>query len=87
MAEMKKLNDEALDQVSGGAKRRVDTGSSKNAVIRSGPGLTFDQVDSIRNGRYVYTTGESVENFEDGREWFEIYEPVHGWIAGSLIGY
>ena len=87
MPNYEKLSDSALELVSGGARRMVNTGSSQSAVIRSGPGTSFSQIESIANGKYVYTTGESVDNFEDGRQWYEIYEPVHGWIAGTLIGY
>ena len=81
------LTDDELELVSGGAQRTVNTGSSRPATIRSGPGITFSQVDSCSNGKAVYTTGTSVRNDEDGVTWYEIYEPVYGWIRGSLIGY
>ena len=86
MAGFEKLSDNALDRVIGGIKAYVDTGTGSNAVVRSGPGKTYSSVDSLSNGTMVRTTGENVENFEDGRTWYEIYEPIHGWIAGSLIG-
>lgn len=87
MADFQKLSDESLDAVVGGAKRRVNTHTDQNAVIRKGPGKGFAQVDSVGNGSFVYTTGESVYNDDDGRTWYEISSPCHGWIAGSLIGY
>ena len=81
------LTDEELDQVSGGARRTVYTDSSSAAVIRSGPGLSYSQICSFLNGAAVYTTGSQVRNDEDGITWYEICEPVYGWIRGSLIGY
>ena len=87
MATFEKLSEKSLESVIGGVKRRIDTHTSKNAVIRSGPGLNCVQIESLSNGTVVLTTGECVENFEDGKTWYEIYEPIHGWISGSLIGY
>lgn len=87
MSELKKINDEALDNITGGAtKRTVNTHTSQNAVVRKGPGVSYPQVASLPNGTVVRLTGESVSNFEDGRDWYEISSPCHGWIAGSLIG-
>ena len=87
MASFEKLSEKSLESVIGGVKRIINTGTSQNAVIRSGPGQNFSQIESLSNGTIVLTTGEKVSNFEDGRNWCEIYEPVHGWVASSIIGY
>ena len=85
MSEMNKLNPEELENVSGGATREVDTGSSSNAADRSGPGKSYPQVASLENGTIVRTTG--CMEYEDGRNWCEISSPVYGWIASSILGY
>ena len=85
MTEMNKLNDAALEQVTGGVRRRVNTGTSQNAAVRRGAGMKYDQIDSLENGTYVNATGEFMK--ADGRTWAQIDFPVDGWIAASIIGY
>ena len=85
MSSMQKLNDDELNNVIGGATRYINTHTGSNAVVRSDAGKEFDQVASLANGTRVNTTGETVENFSDGRIWYEIDYPVYGWIAGSLL--
>ena len=87
MAPMERISDETLEQVIGGVKRTVDTHTEQNAALRSGPGISYPQIHSLKNGSFVLTTGKAVKNSDDGRTWYEIFEPVHGWIAGSLIGF
>ncbi len=80
------LTDDELEMVSGGNYYTVDTGTSQNAVIRSGPGSGYPQVGSIPNDQYVFTIGESVEDKENkDRTWYRICRPVNGWIAGDDI--
>lgn len=86
MATFEKLNDEHLENVVGGVRRMVNTHSNRNAAVRANPGMNYEQVASLTNGTSVNITGESVENVVDGRIWYEIDDPVNGWIAGSLIG-
>ena len=45
MSDMKKLNDEALTNVTGGMAGIVDTGTDQNAVVRSGAGKGYEQID------------------------------------------
>ena len=85
MTDMNKLNEAALEQVTGGVRRKVDTGTSQNAAVRSGAGKKYDQIDSLENGTYVNATGKFKE--ADGRSWAQIDSPVDGWIAASIIGY
>ena len=83
--EMNKINDEALDNVVGGVKRVVDTGTSQNAAVRDGAGKGYEQIASLKNGTIVNATGKFKK--ADGRNWAEIDSPVDGWIAASIIGY
>ncbi len=71
MAEKTNLNDQELENVSGGEYRVVNTGDSRNAAIRSAPGLNTPII-GIR---------------VDGRNWAEINSPMWGWIKGSILGY
>lgn len=82
---MNKINDAALDQVVGGRKRVVDTGTSQNAAVRDGAGKGYEQIASLKNGTVVNTTGNFRE--ADGRSWAQIDYPVDGWIAASILGY
>ena len=82
---MNKINDKALETVTGGAKRTVDTGTTQNAAIRCGAGLGFEQIASLENGTTVNATG--VFKKADGRNWAQIDAPVKGWIKASIIGY
>ena len=84
MSDMNRLNDEALTNVTGGMAGIVDTGTDQNAVVRSGAGKGFAQIDSLPNGTSCYMTGNFKES--DGRTWAEIDYPVEGWIAASASG-
>ena len=87
MSEMNRINEEALDNVVGGAIRKVNTGSSKNAALRNGPGTGFEQIDSLRNGTRVDTTGRKIFNEDDERYFSEVrVNGKKGWIASSIIG-
>lgn len=83
------LTDDELERVNGGAIRPVDTGLFKcvRGVVRAGPGLEYGQIGSIDHGDYVVTTGNDIRNAVDGKTWYEIKEPIYGWVAGELIGY
>ena len=85
MTELNKINVEALENVIGGVKRTVDTGTSQNAAVRQNPGLNAKQVGSLPNGSKVNATG--VFKKADGRNWAQINSPVKGWVAASILGY
>ena len=87
---MKKLNDEALENVTGGARRTVSNDSSSYSWVRSGPGKqydeqykVYDEQYKVYNGDSVYTTGYHV--YSGGYDWYELDDG--NYIAGSLIGY
>ena len=82
---MNKINDKALETVTGGARRTVDTGTGQNAAVRDGAGSGFEQIASLENGTTVNATG--VFKKADGRNWAQIDAPVNGWIKASIIGY
>ena len=84
MTDIKKINDQELENVAGGESRTVNTGMKIEAVVRSGAGFSFPQISAIKNGNTVITTGKSVH--AAGRTWYEISAPVKGWMAGGLIG-
>jgi len=83
--EFNKISEEALEQVSGGVRRIVDTGTSQNAAVREGAGKGYEQIASLKNGTAVNATGKFKQ--ADGRNWAQIDAPVNGWIAASIIGY
>jgi len=83
-----KINDNILENVTGGATRTVHNDTVNYANCRTAPGLNSDTYFRIPNGTQVETTGRKVQ--KDGYVWYEImlagaYDT--GWIAGSLIGY
>ena len=83
--EFNKISEEALEQVSGGVRRIVDTGTSQNAAVREGAGKGYEQIASLKNGTAVNATGKFKQ--ADGRNWAQIDAPVNGWIAASILGY
>ena len=85
MAEKTNLIDQELENVSGGEYRVVNTGDSRNAAIRSAPGLSTPIIGSLPNGTWANTTGRFTR--ADGRNWAEINFPMWGWIKGSILGY
>ena len=85
MAEKTNLNDQELENVSGGEYRVVNTGDERNAAIRNAPGLSTTIIGSLPNGTVANTTGRFVR--VDGRNWAEIDYPMWGWIKGSILGF
>jgi uncharacterized protein YgiM (DUF1202 family) len=83
MTDMNKINDEALENVTGGARRKVSNDSCGYAFVRSGPGKQFDVEYKVYNGETVYTTG--YHKYSGGYDWYELDDG--NFIAGSLIGY
>ena len=88
MTDIKKINEEALENVVGGARRIVHNDSVNYANIRRTPGLNTEVLFTVKNGTELTTTGNKITR--DGYTWYEVmlagaYD--YGWIAGSLIGY
>ena len=88
ISDLNKVNDQALDNVVGGATRTVHNDAVSYANVRHAPGLNSSVASQISNGTKVVTTGEVV--YADGYNWYKIVLPGgsdEAWIAGSLIGY
>ena len=88
MSDMNKINDEALENVSGGVVRTVHNDAVDYANVREQPGLNSQVYFTVKNGQEVHTTGNKVTR--DGYTWYEIHlagKYQYGWISGSLIGY
>ncbi len=89
MAEMNRINDAELENITGGVTRKVQNDAVDYANIRNAPGLDSSVIGRIDNGSKVETTGVHVK--KDGYDWYEIHMGIAGhptgWIAGSLIGY
>ena len=88
MAEIRKLTQEELEGISGGAVREVHNDSVPYAYIRVAPGLSSEILFSVDNGTKLSTTGNKITR--DGYTWYEVYlagRYSYGWIAGSLIGF
>lgn len=79
------MNDRELENVVGGEYRTVNTGDSRDAAIRSYPGLNATVVATLSNGTAANSTGRFA--YADGRNWAEIDFPVRGWIKGAILGY
>ena len=90
MKEFEKINENILENVTGGVRRTVYNDAVGYANLRKAPGLNSDVFFTLRNGNRVDTTGNKVT--KDGYTWYEVrlvdYDTGWtGWIAGSLIGY
>ena len=81
----KNLNEQELENVSGGEFRVVNTGDARPAAIRSYPGLNAPVVATLVHGTQANSTGRFT--YADGRNWAEINYPVQGWIKGAILGY
>ena len=85
MTEKNIINDQELENVSGGISRSVNTGDERNAAVRVAPGVNNAQIGSLPNGTIANATGRFMS--ADGRNWAEIDYPVHGWIKASILGF
>ena len=88
MSEVKKLNEQALDNVVGGVTRTIHNDAVSYANIRDDIGLNAKVLTTMKNGTKVELTGNEPIK-KDGYVWYEIWinPGQRGWIAGSLIGY
>lgn len=84
---MNKVNEIALENVTGGRIRTIENPDASYVNIRSQAGLQADVLFRMKNGQKVDTTGNKINR--DGFNWYEIYLDggKYGWIAGHFIGY
>ena len=88
MSELNKINEEALENVSGGKTVTVHNDAVNYANVRRTPGLNTEVLFTVKNGTQLQTTGNKIDR--DGYRWYEVYLAAaydYGWIAASLIGY
>lgn len=86
MAEnLKKVSDEALENVVGGIRKTVSntTQGYDYANVRNEPNGQI--VDRVYNGEFVYTTGRTVKR--GGNTWCEVHYDGggYGWVAANLL--
>ncbi len=79
------LTDDELENISGGVQAYADSGTSLNIPVRSGAGREFGQISSLKNGISVNTTGQIIYNEMDGITWYEINDPIEGWVKGDFL--
>ena len=87
--EMKELNLEDLNQVSGGVWRTVNTGiPGVNAALRAEARKKSAQIGSIPNGVEVDTiTDELFWDPVEKRHFVQVsYNGKIGWVASSIVG-
>ena len=92
---MKELNLNEMDQISGGVQRVINTNCSDNAAIRSAPTRgQQNQIASLPNGTIVNTINENSLTYDaaSGRNFVQI-EFIDkrgvkrtGWVAASIVG-
>ena len=86
------ISGDALEKVTGGVLRTVNTGTSDKAVVRSGPSTGKRQIASLVNGSQVNTIGNPVYDEASGRNWIKVSFTDEngalktGWMATSLLG-
>ncbi len=85
MSEKNLMNDQELENVTGGEWRTVNTGDSRDAAIRSYAGLNAPVIATLHNGTQANATNQFAQ--ADGRNWVYINYPVQGWIKGAILGY
>ena len=90
MENTRELNQDEMEQVSGGVWRTVNTGvSGLNAALRDGPSKQgTKQIASLPNGTQVDTiTDQVVYDPASGRNYVEVtVNGKRGWIAASIVG-
>ncbi len=85
MMESKRINDEMLKDVVGGAIISIETHPGTNAIVREKPDINSKQVVSLGNQTKVNWTGERVKNTMDGGVWYKIDDPYEGWILECYL--
>lgn len=83
MEEMKSLNLDEMEKVSGGSQKTVLT---NGAEIRSGPGRNYTRVGTLSGGTQVNFTGQISYNDQESCSWYLISSPTYGWVRKNDIG-
>ncbi len=80
---IRELNLEEMDMVSGGVQKTIVTGS---ATVRSGAGANNPVCRTLGYNTVVNFTGTVLYNEQEGRSWYKINSPVTGWVLGRELG-
>ncbi len=80
---IRELNLEEMDMVSGGVQKTIVTHS---ATIRGGAGANYPVCRTLGYNTVVNFTGTVLYNEQEGRSWYKINSPVTGWVLGREIG-
>lgn len=80
---IRELNLEEMDMVSGGVQKTIVAGS---ATVRSGAGANYPVCRTLGYNTVVNFTGTVSYNEQEGRSWYKINSPVTGWVLGREIG-
>ena len=83
MADFNKINDEALENVTGGARRIVQNDNADYANVRYGPGTHFKVAYTLDNGTVVETVDKEYSE-SDGYYWSQLDNGY--WVASHLLG-
>ena len=94
MENMKELNLESMEQVTGGVQRIINTGKEGlNAAIRADSCKDSKQVASLANGTVINTISDrTVYDPVSGRNFVMITytdkngKQATGWVAASIVG-
>ena len=81
-----KLNDKALENVSGGEEKTISNSASGFAYIRIEPDIHSRIIAKAYNGQKIIITGNTEEN--DGYIWYQVNligDYSYGWIMGHVI--
>lgn len=85
MSDVNKINDQQLEDVTGGRIRVIRNSDAGYANIRSGAGMDYEVLLTLNNGREVDTTGKV--KYADGFDWCQIYldNGDYGWVAAHFL--
>ena len=82
MTDMNKINDEALGEVTGGARKVVRGDRTTRVNVRTGPGTNYRECGSQYNGDIVYTVDRVYSEY-DGFYWSQLDDGC--WIASHFL--
>ena len=90
MADIRELNLDELESVTGGRFSTINTGTAENAAIRNAPG-NGTIIASLNNGTLVDTVGTPVYDQGTDRNWIQVRfkknnKTLTGWISASIVG-
>ena len=83
MEEMKSLNLNDMEKVSGGSTKTV---THDGAEVRQMAARNSALLATLSSGIQVNFTGVVTYNSDDGFSWYQVSAPIYGWMKGRDIG-